>query len=131
QDAALLSLCPGRRGDGTQLRHPDLQRHGIFRVQRRCARSTGSAAFGNAAAVEFHGTARSRRGQTPTGREEEREEGTREGKGEDCIDNGASAGVSSRADSPSASRIGRSTNSTRAPSKGARSLDAANCLGIV
>ena len=46
QDAALLSLCPGRRRDGAQLRHPDLQRHCIFRVQRRCARRPGSAATG-------------------------------------------------------------------------------------
>ena len=53
RDAALLSLCPGRRRDGAQLRHFDLQRHGVFRVQRRCARGAGFAAFGNASAIEF------------------------------------------------------------------------------
>ena len=84
QNAALLSLCSGRRRDGAQLRHLDLRRHGVFRVQRMCACSAGSAAFGNFSKVEFHGAAGSSRGHAPAkGRanESEREQGARQGEG--------------------------------------------------
>ncbi len=55
-------------------------------------------------------------GVRPPRKEEkkEREEGAREGEG--CIDTGARAGVGSCIHSPSASRFGRISNSTRAPS---------------
>ncbi len=42
QDAELASLCPDRRRVSPQLRHSQLQRHDLLRIQRRCARSTGS-----------------------------------------------------------------------------------------
>ena len=83
QDAALLSLCSGRRRDGDQLRHPELRRHGVFRVQRRCACSAGSAAFGEVSEVEFHGAAGSSRGHTPAkgrAKESEREQGACQGE---------------------------------------------------
>ena len=126
RDAALLSLCPGRRRDGAQLRHPDLQRHGIFRVQRRCARGTGSAATGDASAVEFRGPAGSRGGHIPAKerRKEAREEGARKGKVEDCIDTGTRAGVSSCIHSSFASRFGRTNNSAGVPRHGGKSLNA-------
>ena len=60
-----LSVCSGRGRDGAQLRHFDLRRHGVFRVQRMHARRSGSAAFGNFSKVEFHGAAGIRRGHDP------------------------------------------------------------------
>ena len=120
QDAALLSLCAGGRGDGAQLRHLDLQRHGVFRVQRRCSCRTGPAAFGKVAEVEFRGTPGSRRSPAPA---QERakakiEEDAREGEGKDCIDTGIRASVSWFIHSPSASRFGRISNSSRIPRLG-------------
>src|SRR5208282_777951 len=131
QDSALLSLCPDRRRDGAQLRHFELQRHSVFRVQRRCARSAGPAAFGNAADIEFHGAAGSRRSYTSA--KERRKEGSaesaRECKG--CSDQGARAGTSSCIHSASASRFRQITDNTSSPSYGGKSLDADDRLGIV
>ena len=40
QNAVLVSVCADRRRDGPELRHPQLQRHGVFWIQLRCGCGT-------------------------------------------------------------------------------------------
>ena len=108
-----------------------LRRHGVFRVQRMCACSAGSAAFGSVSEVEFHGAAGSSRGHAPAkGRERKVKENRVRAKAKVAPAPSAPA-AGSRIDSPPPLSSVESPVPRRPPVKEEKSLDAIDRLGIV